>query len=76
MTRKPLYDAVTRSKAAKPYDEGHGVKAIANLTGVPYEAVRQWIDTHRFVGIEGPMVMGHKYAKHSFETTVAAHARN
>ena len=72
MTRRTIYDAVTRSRAAELYDEGYGVRTIADLIKVPYEAVRQWIDTYRSVGIEGLMVMGHKYTKYSFETKVAA----
>ncbi|ACV21646.1 Transposase and inactivated derivatives [Slackia heliotrinireducens] len=72
MTRRTIYDAVTRSRAAELYDEGYGVRTIADLIEVPYEAVRQWIDTYRSVGIEGLMVMGHKYTKYSFETKVAA----
>ena len=72
MTRKPLYDAVTRSRAAKLYDEGHGVKAISNLIGVPYEAVRQWVNTYRSVGFEGLTGMGKNHTVYSFETKVAA----
>ena len=72
MTRRPLYDAVTRSRAAELYDEGYGVKAISSLIGVPYEAVRKWIDTYRSVGIEGLTDMGKKYAVYSYETKVAA----
>ena len=72
MTRRTLYDAATRSKAAELYDAGNGVKAISSLIGVPYEAVRKWIDTYRSVGIEGLTDMGKKYAVYSYETKVAA----
>ena len=72
MTRRTLYDSVTRSRAAELYDEGYGVRSIADLIHVPYAAVRQWIDTYRSVGVEGLMVMGHKYNKYSFATKVAA----
>ena len=72
MTRRPLYDAVTRSMAAELYDKGHGVKSISNQIGVPYEAVRQWINTYRSVGIEGLAGMGKRSAVYSFETKVAA----
>ena len=72
MTRRTLYDAVTRSRAAELYDEGYGVRSIAAFIHVPYAAVRKWIDTYRSVGIEGLMVMGHKYTKYSFETKLAA----
>ena len=72
MTRRTIYDAVTRSRAAGLYDEGYGVRSIADLIHVPYAAVRQWIDTYRSVGIEGLMVMGRKYTKYSFETKLAA----
>ena len=72
MTRRTIYDAVTRSRAAELYDEGYGVRSIADLIHVPYAAVRQWIDTYRSVGIEGLMVMGRKYTKYSFETKLAA----
>ena len=72
MTRRTLYDAVTRSRAAELYDEGYGVRSIADLIHVPRAAVRQWIDTYGSVGIEGLMLMGRKHAKYSFETKVAA----
>lgn len=72
MTRRPLYDAVTRSMAAELYDKGHGVKSISSQIGVPYEAVRQWINTYRSVGIEGLTGMGKRSAVYSFETKVAA----
>ncbi|SEH36105.1 MULTISPECIES: helix-turn-helix domain-containing protein, partial [Atopobiaceae] len=72
MTRRTLYDAATRSKATELYDAGNGVKAISSLIGVPYEAVRKWIDTYRSVGIEGLTDMGKKYAVYSYETKVAA----
>ena len=72
MTRRPLYGAVTRSRAAELYDEGHGVLSISNRIGVPYEAVRQWINTYRSVGIEGLTGMGKKNAVYSYETKVAA----
>ncbi len=72
MTRRPLYDAFTRSRAAELYDEGSGVKAISSLIGVPYEAVRQWINTYRSVGIEGLTDMGKKNAVYSYETKAAA----
>ena len=72
MGRRTIYDAAARSRAAELYDEGYGVKAIADSIHVPYEAVRKWIDTYRSVGIEGLMAMGRKYARHSFETKLAA----
>lgn len=72
MGRRTIYDAAARSRAAELYDEGHGVKAIADSIHVPYEAVRKWIDTYRSVGIEGLMAMGRKYARYSFETKLAA----
>ena len=72
MTRRTLYDAATRSKAAELYDAGNGVKAISSLIGVPYEAVRKWIDTYRSVGIEGLTDMGKKNAVYSYETKAAA----
>ena len=72
MTRRTIYDAVTRSRAAELYDEGYGVRSIADLIHVPYAAVRQWIDTYRSVGIEGLTDMGKKYAVYSYETKVAA----
>ena len=72
MTRRTLYDAVTRSRAAELYDEGYGVRSIANMIHVPRAAVRKWIDTYGSVGIEGLMLMGRKHAKYSFETKLAA----
>ena len=63
---------LSRSRAAELYDGGYGVRSIADLIEVPYEAVRQWIDTYRSVGIEGLMAMGRKYTKYSFETKLAA----
>ena len=72
MAHRTLYDAVTRSRAAELYDEGYGVRSIADLIHVPYGAVRKWIDTYKSVGVEGLMVMGSKHAKYSFETKVAA----
>lgn len=67
-----MYDAVTRSIAAELYDEGHGALSISNQIGVPYEAVRQWINTYRSVGIEGLTAMGKKCRTYPFETKVAA----
>ena len=72
MTRRTLYDAVTRSRAAELYDEGYGVRSIADQLEVPYAAVRQWIDTYRSVGIEGLNIMGKKYNTYSFETKLSA----
>jgi transposase len=72
MTRRPLYDAVTCTKAAELYDKGHGVLSIANQIGVPYEAVRQWVNTYRSVGIEELTDMGKKHTVYPFETKVAA----
>ena len=72
MTRRTIYDAATRSRAAGLYDEGYGVRTIADSIGVPYEAVRQWIDTYRSIGIEGLVAMGRKHTRYSFETKVAA----
>ena len=72
MTRRTLYDAVTRSRAAELYDEGYGVRSIANMIHVPRAAVRKWIDTYGSVGSEGLMLMGRKHAEYSFETKLAA----
>ena len=32
MGRRTIYDAAARSRAAELYDEGHGVKAIADMS--------------------------------------------
>ena len=42
MARRNLHDAVTRSRAAKLYGEGCGVRSIADSIHVPYEAARRW----------------------------------
>ena len=72
MTRRTLYDAVTRSRAAELYDEGYGVRSIANMIHVPRAAVRKGSATYGSVGSEGRMLRGRKHAKYSFETKLAA----
>ena len=72
MSRKPLYDAATRARAAELYDQGHGVRSISVQVGVPLEAVRKWIDTYRSVGIGGLTAMGKKNTAYPYETKLAA----
>lgn len=66
------YDVEPSRRVVEFYEGGSGRDAISDLLGVPERTVRQWLDTHRSVGMGALAAMGTKRTAHSFETEVAA----